>query len=296
MNKILLILLACAGILILSISLTALIALKQEPWKEKVAVIPIKGQFVEKGFLPGIDGGIDIEEIKSFIKDAEENPSVKAILFVIDSPGGSPVVSAELAESVKQARKPTVSWIGDVGASGAYWAASAANKVVAHRMSITGSIGAYTSIIGLEGLLGKYGISEQTIKSGEFKDIGSPFRNMTEEEKKIFQQMVDDINSEFIKAVSENRKKPIEEIKKIADGRPYLGKTAFELGLVDQLGTEKDAIKLAASLGNSTTEETITYSKEKGFLAQYIGSSLYYLGYGIGKGIFSNLNFFSFGP
>ena len=284
MKKIALIILGCLVLLVSSIMLAGMITFREEPWIEKIAVIPIVGAISADNELLRGDG-VTIRSVLDSIESAERNPSVKAIVFEINSPGGSPVASEEIAANIKKIKKPTVAWIGDIGTSGAYWIASASDKVVAHPMSITGSIGAYSSFFKLEGLMDKLGIGHEIIKSGKFKDIGSPYRNLTDEEKEIFKKMVSEIHEEFVRAIAENRKLGLDYVHNISDGRPYLGREALRLRLVDELGNEKDAIKLAAEMANSTTEKTLYYGAERNPLRELILESASSLGYGIGRGL-----------
>ena len=285
MNKLVTLFLGALLLLVISVMIASAIAFQEEPWAERIAVIPIEGGIVS-GRVMGL-GDADAWSIIDSIESADNNPSVKAILIEVNSPGGSPVASAEIADAIKRANKPTVAWIGEVGASGGYWVASAADKVVAHPMSLTGSIGAYSMVIEAEGLMEKLGLSQETIRSGEFKDIGTPFRNMTDAERALFQETVLEIKDQFVDTVAKNRNLSREAVLKIADGRPFLGTKALKLGLVDSLGSEKDAIKLAAELGNTTTEKTLYYGKAVSPLDAILSQSSASLGYGISKGFSS---------
>lgn len=286
MKKLALLFFTALFLLILSVSIASMLAFQEEPWIERIAVIPISGTI---SLGRALSGGADSTHIIESIEAADKNPSVKAILLEINSPGGSPVASAEIAEAIKNAEKPTVAWIGETGASGGYWAASAADMIVAHQMSITGSIGAFSTIFEAEELMNKIGLRQQTIKSGEFKDIGTPFRNMTDDEKAIFQEIVLDIKDQFVEAVAENRALEKEYVMQIADGRPYLGTKALELKLVDKLGSQKDAIALAAELSNTTTRKTLYYGKERNPLEGLVTQASASFGYGLSRGFSTTL-------
>ncbi len=284
MRKVLFVVLLSFAALVVSVLVAGTIALQKEPWGERVAVIPIKGVISsQSSFMAG--DAVDANWVVDTIKSANDNPSVKAVVLEIDSPGGSPVASDEIARAVKGSKKPTVAWIGELGASGAYWIASSANRVVAHRMSMTGSIGAYTEIAQVEGLMEKLGVREEMVKSGKYKDMGTPFRNITPEEKEIFGGMIKSIYDEFVFTVSANRNLSLNYTYSIADGRPYLGKDAKELGLVDELGNKKDAVRIAAALANSTTERTLEYKKEAGALSGLLQDASASFGYGFGKSL-----------
>lgn len=181
--------------------------------------------------------------IVDLIEKAEKNDEIKAIVVEINSGGGSPVGSDEIAMAVKRAEKPTVAVIREVGASGAYWIASAADKIYANRMSITGSIGVIGDYLEFARLLEDYNITYRMFKSGKYKAMGSPFKEMTGEEADIFQKNVDKIHNFFVEAVAENRNMPEEDVRQIATGEIFLGVEAKEIGLVDELGTLQDALK-----------------------------------------------------
>lgn len=191
------------------------------------------------------------EQIAGLIRTADENPSIAGIILDINSPGGSAVASEELASAVKQAKKPVVALIRDVGTSGAYWAASSADMVVASPLSITGSVGATASYLEFSGLMGKYGVGYERIVSGEFKDAGSPFRNLTQEETLIMQEIIRQTGRYFAASVQENRNLDAKTMKEVSTARIYTGQQALELNLVDLLGnseTAKEAIKELAGV------------------------------------------------
>ena len=186
------------------------------------------------------------------IKDVKENDIIKAIVIRIDSPGGSVTPSQEIYHEIiklkNDTNKKVVVSMANTAASGGYYIACAADKIMANAGTITGSIGVITRIPNLEGLFGKIGYEEQVVKSGKFKDIGSSSRPLTQEEEKILQDTIDDIHDQFIEAVSESRNIDKEDVKKIADGRIFTGRQAMKIHLIDELGTMEDAIDLAADL------------------------------------------------
>ncbi|ADL08889.1 signal peptide peptidase SppA [Thermosediminibacter oceani] len=194
------------------------------------------------------------------LHEASQDPSIKALVIRINSPGGSAAASQEIYQEVlkvKEAGKKVVVSMGDVAASGGYWVASAADKIVANPATITGSIGVIMEFQNVEGLFEKLGLKVNVIKSAEHKDIGSPTRPMTEEERAIFQGMVDDIYNQFIDVVAKGRKMDREKVKELADGRIFTGRQAKELGLVDELGNFYDALKIAAELAGIEGEPEI---------------------------------------
>lgn len=186
------------------------------------------------------------------IKRYRENTAVRAIVLRIESPGGGVSASQEIYQEVRKTReygKPIVVSMGSVAASGGYYAAIGASRIVANPGSITGSIGVISQFMHVNELLDKLGISSTTVKSGKLKDAGSPFRAPSAEDKKYFQEMVDDIHDQFVSAVADERNLDKALVRQYADGRVFTGKKAYALKLIDTLGTYQDAIKIAAQLG-----------------------------------------------
>lgn len=184
-------------------------------------------------------GGENAGTALKLLRKAVKNKHVKAVLFRIDSPGGTVSTSQEIADEIKflqDANKPVVVSMGDLAASGGYYVACNAQKIVADPGTITGSIGVIISSLNLKGLGDKLGLQPQVIKSGQFKDIGSPYRAMTAEDKAILQNLINDAYDQFTLAVSNGRHIPLPTVKKLADGRIYSGRQALQLGLVDKLG------------------------------------------------------------
>jgi protease-4 len=243
------------GFLILLIIISAVFALLQKkvPIGNKVAVVRIEG--------PIIDSKTSIDEIKDYVKDS----SIKAIILRVDSPGGAVAPSQEIREEVKKAKlkKKVIVSMGSVAASGGYYISTPANRIFANPGTLTGSIGAIMEIPNLEGLMDKIGVRTEVIKSGKHKDIASVFRKMEKEERAILQGVLDDVHEQFIKAVSKDRKMPVEKVEKLADGRIFTGKQALEAGLVDELGNLEDAISAAAKLAGIKGDPHVVSKKEK---------------------------------
>lgn len=227
----------------------------------KVAVIPIKGEITLEecgGSIFGSYQCAQVSVIKKKLEEADEDPTVKAIVLDINSGGGSVVASGELMQAIKETSKPTVAYIGEVGASGAYYAASASDWIIADRNAMTGSIGVIMTLNHYYGLYGKLGINVTVIKAGESKDIGSPYRPITEEEEKELKEMIDNIYYDLIENIAENRKNlSLNDVEKLSDGSIYLGSEAAEKGLIDDIGSMDDAIKKAAELGGIEGEPEI---------------------------------------
>jgi len=249
-----------------------------------VAVIKINGEI---GFGKGTVFGssvTDADDIIGFIDDADKSSEIKAILFEIDSPGGSAVASQEIVQKIQQTKKPTFAVIRETGASGAYWIASATKHITASPMSITGSVGVVASYLEFGGLLDNYNISYQRIVSGNDKDIGTPFREPTREEKDIFQTAVDSIKQIFLDDVTKSRKLTPDQVVIVKTARFFTGAQAKELNLVDDLGTKADAIKYVESQINETAE-IVEYNVPEGFFKSLTGSSMQNLGFGVGSAI-----------
>ncbi|MBM3712142.1 MAG: signal peptide peptidase SppA [Actinobacteria bacterium] len=212
--------------------------------------------------------------IEQFIA-AEKNPNVKALLIRVNSGGGSAAASREIFEELKKIKKPVVISVSDVCASGAYYISCAADKIVANRSSSVGSIGVIMQIPNLEELYKKLGIKYTTIKQGQYKDSGSTDRPLTPEEEKLFRQQTFKIYEQFIADVVETRGLTVEKVEEIANGWVYLGTEAKELGLIDEIGTYKDAEKIAARLGGIKGEPNIVYGKKYSIFDAFLQSFLY---------------------
>lgn len=215
----------------------------------------------DEEYASGSGGTLAVVELKEQILSSEnivrqfkkyrENSSVKGIVFRVDSPGGGVSASQEIYDEVRKTResgKPVVVSMGSVAASGGYYVSCGANKIVANPGTITGSIGVISQFMNFSHLLDKVGVGTTTVKSGKFKDTGNPYRGMTEEEKKYFQETIDDVYQQFLHVVKTERRLSHSAAKSLADGRIFTGKKAYEAGLVDTLGTYEDAIALAAHL------------------------------------------------
>jgi len=173
--------------------------------------------------------------------------------------------SQEIYEEVRKAvaKKKVVVSMGSVAASGGYYIASPATRIVANPGTLTGSIGVIMEIPNIEGLMNKLGVKTEVIKSGSHKDIASIFRSMKKEEREILQNVLDNVHEQFIKAVADGRKMLFEDVKKIADGRVFTGEQALKVGLVDELGNLEDAVKTAAKISGIKGEPVVVTKKER---------------------------------
>ena len=204
--------------------------------------------------LPGADS------VTSDLRKIGKIGAIKAVVLRINSPGGSVGAVQEIYEEVNRLRekgKKVVVSVGDVGASGAYYVSCAADKIVANSGTITGSIGVVMSLGNMEELFRKIGIRIEVIKRGKHKDIGSPAREMTVDEKKMLQALIDDAYEQFLQAVITGRKLKRNEAEKIAQGQLFTGRQAKDLGLIDEIGNFQDAVRLAGKLAGIPGEPRV---------------------------------------
>ena len=219
----------------------------------KVAVVRIDGPIIESKSV--------VDEIDGYLKDN----SIKALVLRVNSPGGGVVPSQEIYDEVKRltAKKKVVVSMGSLAASGGYYISAPANKIIANPGTITGSIGVIMEVPNVKGLMDKIGVTTEVIKSGKHKDLASPFRGIGKEEREILQGVMDDVHAQFIAAVSEGRKMPIDKVREIADGRIFSGRQAIKAGLVDELGDLDYSIKAAARMVGIKGEPEVITKKEK---------------------------------
>ncbi|MBI5328195.1 MAG: signal peptide peptidase SppA [Deltaproteobacteria bacterium] len=223
-------------------------------FSDKVAVVEVDGIITEP------------DSINQQIKEYGERDDVKIIVIRINSPGGGVGPSQEIYREIKKVsvKKKVVASMGAVAASGGYYIAAAADKIIANPGTITGSIGVIMEFANAEELFAKIGFKGYVIKSGEYKDIGSPFRGMKDNEKKLLQDVIDDVHKQFIEVVAENRKLKLDVVRRFADGRIFSGAQAKDIGLVDDIGNFQDAIDMAASMANIKGKPIVLYPEKKG--------------------------------
>lgn len=226
-------------------------------WGEGVGLVEVKGVI------------IDSQETVKQLKEMRKNDNVRAVVLRIDSPGGVVGPSQEIYAEVKKlgAKKKVVVSMGSLAASGGYYIAAPASLIMANPGTITGSIGVLMKISNIEGLMGKVGMKAFTLKTGKYKDAGSPVRPMTDQDKAMLQDVIDNAHSQFVKAVADGRRLPVEEVRKIADGRIFTGEQALALKLIDRIGTLQDAVEEAGKLAGIKGEPQIIHpAKKKRFL------------------------------
>jgi len=223
--------------------------------QDRVALIRVEGVI--------LDAQATISELKHY----SENPLVKAIVLRIDSPGGGVVPSQEIHDAVKRVKnksnKAVIASMGTVAASGGYYIAAATDRIIANPGTLTGSIGVIMEMANFEGLMKKVGVEGVVIKSGRFKDVGSPIRKMSEEERKLLQSVMDDVHHQFIQAVADGRSLEVSEVEPLADGRIYTGRQAKEARLVDELGDLDDAIHIAADIAGMEGEPKVVEPRKR---------------------------------
>ncbi len=228
---------------------------------EKVGVIEIKGLILEAEPV--------LEQLKLFRK----TDAVKAIVVRIDSPGGAVGPSQEIYREIRKTLevKPVIASMGAIAASGGYYAAAATDGIVANPGTITGSIGVIMQYTNFRELFEKIGIYPEVIKSGKYKDIGSPVRQLSEAEEGILQEFADNVHQQFIRDVAEGRRMEAEDVQPVADGRIFTGEQAMALGLVDRLGNLSDAVEWAGREGGIEGEIAMIYPpEEKPSLIRYL--------------------------
>ena len=243
-----------------------------------IAVIPIEGEI-------GINGAADPIAISKLITKADKDITVEAIILEINSPGGSVVASKEIANAVKSAQKPTVAWIREVGASGAFWAATSADKVVADPASLTGSIGVEASYIDFSKAMDKYGITYNQLVTGDLKDTGSPYKELTPKEKEYLMGKIITIKDIFVASIAANRNLTFDFVNSKATGEIWLGSEAKDMGFVDVLGGKAEAQAVAQQLANITKSRLVTMEAPRPLLADLLSGNMQSMSYWIGRGI-----------
>lgn len=232
--------------------------------KERIALIRIEG--------PILDSRATVDELETYGDD----PLVKAIVLRLDTPGGGVAPSQEIYNAVKRVRldkqKTVVASMGNVAASGGYYIAVASDRILANPGSLTGSIGVVMQLANLENLMNTIGVKNIVIKSGRYKDVGSPFRMMGEEDRQLLQSVLDDAHRQFIEAVAAGRSLDAADVEALADGRIFTGQQAKDVLLVDDLGDLTDAVKLAADMSGLQSPPVVETPRPYSFRDWIVGS------------------------
>ncbi len=252
MKKFLIVVLILFALLVILSVIFAMLH-KDIPIGDRIALIRIEGII--------LDSQETIDELKEYVEDS----TVKAIVLRIESPGGAVAPAQEIYKELRKAveKKKVLVSMGSVAASGGYYIASPATRIIANPGTLTGSIGVIMEIPNIEGLMNKLGIKTEVVKSGSYKDIASIFRGIKKEEKEILQGVLDNVHEQFILAVAEGRNMSAEDVKKFADGRVFTGEQALKAGLVDELGNLQDTFHTAAKLVGIKGEPVIISKKKR---------------------------------
>nr|QNO56276.1 hypothetical protein INNEFFPN_00035 [Methanosarcinales archaeon ANME-1 ERB7] len=229
--------------------------------KGSIAIIPIKGMITseESGFGLMAASTVLIKDIE----EAEIKRKIKAVLFEINSPGGTPFASKEIATCIENMDKPAIAWVREYAASGAYWIASACDEIVADELSTVGSIGAMSIRPDIGELMKKFGIEVETLRTGIYKGLGLPYEKLTEEERELMKKELDEIQDNFLNAVAKNRKLDDVKMKELSTAKVYLGREAKDMGLIDHLGGKELAIRIAKERSGIRKEKIVDYGERK---------------------------------
>ncbi|MDY6931366.1 MAG: signal peptide peptidase SppA, partial [Halobacteriota archaeon] len=243
--------------------------------RERVSVIYVQGTMVSEN-VPSGAGFASSEQICSELRSISKDPFVKAIVIRINSPGGSPASAQEIVSEIKKIDEdtPVVVSMGDLAASGAYYIAAPADWIVANPDTMTGSIGVVWVFENKEDYFKEEGLNYTVVKSGELKDMGGPWRNLSDEEEAYATKVVMDSYKRFIHEVAEGRNLSISEAEKLGDGRLFLGSEAKDLGLVDDIGNLYDAIDIAAEMGGISGTPDVEYVNQPDLFRMIFGGEM----------------------
>jgi protease-4 len=229
---------------------------------KKIAMVSVQGE-IATSLDPFSSGGTSDQTVASQIDQALDDDAVVGIILFLDTPGGGVVASDQISKKVREAdaKKPVVALMDETAASGGYYIASSAREIVANPATLTGSIGVILVVPNVSQAANKLGIQPMVVKSGPYKDIASPFRDMTPDERNILQGVINEAYDQFVQTVATGRKLDPAKVRQIADGRVYTGKQAKDLGLVDQLGDQTLALDRARSLAKAPNASLVRYSR-----------------------------------
>lgn len=242
------------------------------PGGAKVAVVEVEGVIGTE-----VSRGLDTEDIVRTLGEYRDDPSIRAVVLRINSPGGVVAPTQEIATAVRrlrEAKKPVVASLGSVAASGGYYVAAAADRIFASPGTLTGSIGVVMQLANIEGLLKKVGVEYVVVKAGAYKDVGNFARPMTPEERRILQSLLDDVYDQFIGAVAEGRGLDPQAVRGFAEGRIFSGRQAQTLKMVDELGGLEDAVLAAAKMAGLPGKPKVVYPRRRFSLRDLFRSEL----------------------
>ena len=236
----------------------------------KIAVVPVEGTIASAdSTVPGTQPPVTPEGLADALLQAEEDPSVAAVVLEVNSPGGGVTASDQMHQSILEFKessgKPVVVSMDSVAASGGYYISAAADRIVANESTLTGSLGVVIPLLNFSEAAEKYGVTQKYVKSGEFKTMGSSWNELTPEEREVFQSIVDEEYDEFVEVIVEGRELPEERVREIADGRVYSGQQARELGLVDSFGGLDEATEVSQDLAKVEGATVVRYVQPESF-------------------------------
>jgi protease-4 len=237
----------------------------------KIAVLDVNGTIQDTGEVESLfsNSGYNHRAFMEKLNYVEDDDTVKAVIIRVNSPGGGVAESAEIHDKIveiqSEAKKPVYISMGSMAASGGYYISAPAHKIFATPETLTGSLGVIMQGYNFEELAEKYGVKFETIKSGPYKDIMSPTKDMTKEERNILQTLINHSYEGFVKVISEGRGLSVEQVKKIADGRIYDGRQAKELNLIDDFGYFEDVVKDVRKEQKIDNAQVVSYSENFGF-------------------------------
>ena len=268
----------CAGLLGLAVWSTTLEG-GGAAFGDAVAVVRIEGTILPGEAPPanpfsGSTGGAFSQRVIDHLQKANEDDAVKAVVLYVDSPGGSVFASDEIYLQIKAMDKPIITSMNSLAASGGYYVAAPTDEIWASRHTLTCSIGVIFQFPNIAGFAEEYGVDWVTVTSGQFKDLGNPFREFTPEQETLMQDIVDEAFSEFVRIVAEGRDMSEEDVREIADGRICTGKQAHDAGLVDELGYFPEVVDRAAEMGGIDGEPRIIEYGGEPSLLEVLGASV----------------------
>ena len=245
---------------------------------DKIAVLPVAGTIASEA--PGALGAATAspETLRNQLRQATEDRKVRAVVLEVDSPGGGVVPTDQMHDSIQDFKaetgKPVVVSMGQTAASGGYYISTAADRIFANANTLTGSLGVIFEYLNFTEAAEEYGIQQEVVKSGPFKDIGSPTREPTEEELEILQAYVDEGYDQFVQVIVEGRGLPEQIVRELADGRVYSGQQAETLGLVDELGDLERATEASRELAGVERATVVRYQRRSPGIVELLQARL----------------------
>ncbi|MBR9690218.1 signal peptide peptidase SppA [Candidatus Woesearchaeota archaeon] len=250
-----------------------------------VAIIKVYGTIRSTSSDGFAASGISSNDLVELLDSVDRDPSVKAVVLDINSGGGSAVGSDEIGQKVASMKKPTVAWIREIGASGAYWIASNTDHIVANRMSIVGSIGVIGSYLEIANFLEDHNVTYRRFVSGKFKDSGSPLKELTNEEEDLIQSLLNEIYDEFVLEIAVNRNLSVKTVESLATGEVFTGAKGVELGLIDEVGGIDEVTAYLEGTYNITVDYKLVEKQEsfQDILRKLVSQQSFSIGRGIGS-------------